>query len=379
MSLWLAVQRWLGGPRESELSPENQTGAPPASIDVQSPPAGRGKVLARRSSTTVQMFSPDGATLASRGENPTVVQLWDVGAGRRRAELRCGNPRTVPVAFSPDSTIVATGESRVLRLWDVATGRQRVALNGHGEHAVSRLAFNPSGSTLASGGDDGTVVLWDVAAGKPRARIVYPVNNDRIYAVEFSPDGAMIATGSNDWGGSRVRLWDSTTGKHLAQLTGREFSSVNAIAFSPDGNTLAVGSDKELRIWDVTSRKQLAELNRYTAISKLIFSPDGATLVSLNSSFYQEPTLWDAATWQVRAKLVIQGEKVQAMACSPDGGTVATGTPNGVWLWDVSSGKLRSKLGPYNVRGLAFGLEGKTLAVGDSEGTIYLCHSHLRK
>ncbi|MCP4104649.1 MAG: WD40 repeat domain-containing protein [Desulfobacteraceae bacterium] len=115
---------------------------------------------------------------------------------------------------------------------------------------VNAVVFSPDSKTLASvaGPGDNTVRLWDVASGKEIRR--FEAHTHWIESVAFSPDGKTLASGSDD---KTVRLWDVASGKEIQRLKAHT-DVVNSVAFSPDGKTLASGSaDKTARLWDVAS------------------------------------------------------------------------------------------------------------------------------
>src|SRR6266511_2629982 len=108
---------------------------------------------------------------------------------------------------------------------------------------VYALAFSPDSKVLASGHKDKMVLLWDVQTGKEIAALKH---TDQVHAVAFAPDGKLLATGSDD-ANAPIKLWawgpadaDPPRGKLLATLEGHR-CAVRALAFSPDGNTLASG------------------------------------------------------------------------------------------------------------------------------------------
>ncbi len=113
-------------------------------------------------------FSPDGLTLASSSwDSEAEIHLWDVKTGLETTTLKIQANLNVALAFSPDGTLLATGDNDGnLTLWDVKTGVARAILKGH-RSAIHSLAFNTNGSVLVSGSSDGTVRLWAISASSP--------------------------------------------------------------------------------------------------------------------------------------------------------------------------------------------------------------------
>jgi WD40 repeat protein len=103
-------------------------------------------------------------------------------------------------------------------------------------------------------------------------------HSDSVTAVVFSPDGTTLASGSDD---TTIKLWDVLTRQSLATLDDHS-DSVSTVAFSPDGQTLASGSaDRTLKLWDVARQKLLATLNGHSSsVNAIAFTPDGKTLAS---------------------------------------------------------------------------------------------------
>ena len=274
-------------------------------------------------------FSPDGALLAFpyREDDPT-VRLWDVAAQEPVATLDPGQS----VAFSPDGTL-AVGSRNYTSLWDVANRKKIVTLEQGGHSGVT---FSSDGSLLATA-TESTVRLWDVAkrteVGQLDAALAGVIGAGTPLA--FSPDGALLAS---LFGQGTVRLWDVSTQEPVATLDG-DLTESTSVAFSPDGTTLASGHfavDRTVALWDVETREQVAIFEREGSgwVMAVAFSPDGRVLASAGS-LDNTVRLWDVRTRQELAAFEYIGSFF-SVAFSPDGATLAAGTPAAVLLWDVT-------------------------------------------
>jgi len=216
-------------------------------------------------------LSPDGRYLAGIHTDNS-ISLWDVTSQQLLRIMdhdgkRLGNR----VVFSPNGEILAAATREGIGLWEVESG-SFLSLIAHGG---SRMEFSPDGKTIASS-DDNVVVIHDVNSG----RFIQSLqgHSDSVYALDWSPDGALLATGSAD---ETVILWDANTGQVIQRLKGHQ-GNVGSVRFNPNGDVLASGSnDKTIKLWSVNDGQNIATLRGHEGVVQSVaFSPDGELLVS---------------------------------------------------------------------------------------------------
>ncbi len=236
------------------------------------------------------------------------------------------------------------------------------------------VAFSPDGKLLATGGSDGVVRCWEVTSG--REILTCKDHSSWVRSVAFSPDGKTLASGSDD---QTVKLWDCHSGECLQTLQGHS-DWVPSVAFSPDGQTLASGSgDRTIKLWDFHSGECIQTWQRHSNwVCSVAFSPDGKTLAS--GSGDRTIKLWDSHSGEYLQTWHGHSDWVRSVAFSPDGQTLASGGDDKtVKLWDYNSGECLQTWQGHSglVRSVAFSLDGQTLASGSEDRTIKLwdCHS----
>jgi WD40 repeat protein len=324
------------------------------------------------------VFANDGRFLAYSTTDGT-VHLWDVRAGAEACALHGPAVLVRALAFSPDGKRLAAGAAypeNSVRLWSVPAGEQVALIRNH-QNEVNTVAFSSDGARLASGSMDKTVRLWDARTGTLISMLKGHTFVVRL--ATFSPDSKRLATASED---ETVRLYDGANGEPVAVLRGHTGLVSGGVEFSPDGALLATAAqDATVRLWDVEQLERNGVLRGHTSfVYDVAFSPDGTRAVS--AAWDGTARLWNPNTGRETARLQHPTEwlgNIVAAACfSPDGGRVATVTaPGKVTVWDVVTGeKVRTLRVPASgwegYSRAAFQPHGNYLAVGASDGAVRL-------
>ncbi|MFF8481104.1 Hsp70 family protein [Streptomyces antibioticus] len=272
-------------------------------------------------------FSPDGRLIATTSIDRT-AKIWHGHTGALLHTLHGHDDWVNAVAFSPDGRTLATvsDEDRV-RLWDAAEGNRLMALSGHDDQ-VNTVAFSAFGM-LATGGDDERVILWDGRGGR-RLRLLDDMDH-AVASVAFSPDGRLLVVGA----GSGLFVYDVADGGLLFESDSRHVDTL-AVAFAPDGRTYATADeDGEVRIWDVHDHRELHCFDHKKPIDSLAYHPSG-DLLATGSSDGTKVRLWHTSGAGLAAKLNLGGDRVKALAFSPDATMLAVGTnDHTVEIWGV--------------------------------------------
>ena len=334
-------------------------------------------------------FSSDGKTLAVVDESDT-AWLWEVEIGERLRRLPVGG-NTFGGVLSPDGkTFAARRSDGIVTVRDLITGREvrrleRYRLMGEQDRRPRRdhvplprvlqpLAFSADGKLLVCSDRGRGLQVLDVSSGREVARFVRPVRRPRRAEIGligedseshfvFSPDGRYLAAADTH---DSLCLWDLATGHPYRRLL--HMSADSGFAFTPDGKRLVSGGTY-LHLWDIPRgnevRRRHPRLGQVTAVA---YGPDGKTLATADGDTLR---LWDAATGREVSRIDGHEDLIASVAIAPDGKTVASGDMGGTLrLRDVATGGVGPRVPGCEgrVHSVTFSPDGKTLAAGDDTG-----------
>jgi WD40 repeat protein len=329
----------------------------------------------------------------------TAIYFFNLRTGETRSFVPLGSNTwtDLPIAFSPDNRILASGKGHVLTLWDITTGNEiRSFKFGQSNNKlidyIASLAFSADGSMLVASYRD-TVKVIDVFRRKEVDSLKGPYSLAKF--VSFSPDGQSFGSGGNtlafspdgktiatDGRGSYVKLWNATSRKELNRPEGK-FSEgavninrtpvgegITAYSFSSPDKVLATGGDNTaIRVWDVATRKLLRTLTGAASpIRAVAFSHNGDLLGIAGSNNVIK--LWDVKTGQFLRSLTI--------VSTGDGETTASNILE-VTNFTVKHMELKDKLSPDDplrrILGpstwhIGFSLDDKFLVAGGEDQVV---------
>ena len=278
------------------------------------------------------------------------------------AKVRLGKGKIHEIKYTPDGGRLAVASSLGIWLYDTVT-LEEVTLIADKPRWAESIAFNTTGEWLVSGG--GSLRLWNAKTGEHLRTFIG--HTSTIESVAFSPDGKTLASAGRD---GLAILWEAQTGALLHKLEVRT-NLVSSVAFSPDGRTLATGDyDNMVKVWDVRNGSHPQTLKgHWSPVTDVAFSRNG-TLAS--GSWDSSVRLWNPNTSAVLHELKAPSSTVRCVAFNSDGSAVAAGNGSRVEIWNSESGRhLMTLRGhAYSVISIAFRPDGSKLASAGEDGTV---------
>ncbi len=306
----------------------------------------------------VVVISAGGATLLDLNSSET---LWEIDCP---TDTGC---------LSPDLKQLALIWQNEIYIWSLETGRVRWKLQGHFKQ-VRNVDFSPDGELLASGSEDQTVRIWDLNSGQT----IYTLqeHNWHVTCVAFSPNGQFLASGSRD---QTIRIWQVATGETVKQLVGH-LDGIEILKYNANGQFLASGSrDQTIRIWDVSSGEVEYQLEgHYDWICAIAFHPQENLLASAAGVEDKIIRLWDLNLGTEIASLEGHWNGVCAIAFVPESVYICSGSYDHtlrLWNWHTGSEQGKWHKNTNWVYALTCSPDGRYLASGGNDCLIHLWDS----
>lgn len=358
-----------------DVSPDGArivTGSADGSARVWDTPSGLGLVslIGHDDEITRALVSPDGRSVAT-GSLDGTVRLWDSETGDELTSAAVGRPgSSVDIQWSSDGSRLWVASLPLLAQRDVPTLELVAESIVNVEESFCAAAASPTGDAFVVGPFEGARLISD-AGGQSTELIGHSA---AVCEVAFSPDGSLIATGSDD---ATARIWDRT-GTPVASLLGHG-GGVSSVTFDPAGTQLLTASfDGEARLWDI---RHPTGGERFTASPDLPFQlPRDIEFGRGGETVLVAPRrtgLGDvAAFYDLDASLEPRWENVSLApaAIGPGGSVLATPVGSGERVGFIdprtgSVGEVWASVGAEIVT-LAYDGAGSTLVAGDRSGRV---------
>jgi WD40 repeat protein len=279
-------------------------------------------------------FSPDGSIFAVVGDDQAIhTYAGETGAA---VEVFGGGAPLAAVAFTSDSRLITAAAANTAQAWDLASEWKLERTIGSADMAdklvdrVTALDFSPDGKILATGGGEpsrsGEIKLWDISNGNLVTALKEP-HSDTVFALDFSPDGKQLASCGAD---RFVKLFNVADGKFVRSFEGHTHH-VLGVAWRADGRLMASsGADNVIKVWDTRTGDQARTVqNQFTKeVTNLSFVGETDNVIA--SSGDAKVKLINAANGGNVRDFPGSADYMYSSAASADGKTIIAGGADSV-------------------------------------------------
>jgi WD40 repeat protein/class 3 adenylate cyclase/energy-coupling factor transporter ATP-binding protein EcfA2 len=347
--------------------------------------ASTGRILRRFPIGGPLSLSPDGrlVALGQNNDNPDdpsgLLAVLDLRTGTHRSlEALPVNAWITSVAFAPDGmSVVARSFDGGVRVWDAASGS--IVHTFTGQASGQNVVVVPSGRTALAGSEDGSVVAWDLS-GKQRLGRTVRWNSPQKGCLDtpcqaIDPHSTLMATTQAD---GTIALIDLRRLRLLDTLPAKNGSATFAVAFLPDGRTLATGGiNGNVTLWDVRTRSVVRTLHLPDPVWQVAISPDGKLLATQTQG--QEDSDTKVEVRDLSSEKLLYSHRVPygtgGVVFSADGRALAAlgccQPDSSIVVWNARSGaELFTPHADGKANSIAFSADGRILGTGMEDGRV---------